>query len=113
MSWDLTALLNAADPDASLAERNLWLVRLLEWLRQAPREEASGGTPLAVVRLKHLLNVLERHPEHAYRFSAVGDAFAPVPFALAFFFAAFPFGPAPSSRLFHSSSGFGFAMANG
>lgn len=70
MSWDLTALLNAADPQASLAERNLWLVRLLEWLRHAPRDEASG-TPRPVVRLKHLLNVLERHPEHAQAFAGV------------------------------------------
>ncbi len=70
MTWDLTALLNAADPQATLAERNLWLVRLLEWLRHAPREEASG-TPLPLVRLKHLLNVLERHPEHAWAFANV------------------------------------------
>ena len=71
MTWDLTALLNAADPRAALAERNLWLVRLLEWLRQAPREEASAGTPLPIVRLKHLLNVLERHPDHAWAFAGV------------------------------------------
>ncbi len=75
-SWDLTALLNAADPQASLAERNLWLVRLLEWLRHGPREdradrEEAGGTPLPLVRLKHLLNVLERHPEHARAFGGV------------------------------------------
>lgn len=71
MTWDLTALLNAADPQASLAERNLWLVRLLEWLRHAPREEAAAGTPKPIVRLKHLLNVLERHPEHAWAFANV------------------------------------------
>ena len=70
-AWDLTALLNAADPQAVLAERNLWLVRLLEWLRHAPREESSSGTPLPLVRLKHLLNVLERHPEHARAFAEV------------------------------------------
>jgi site-specific recombinase len=70
-NWDLTALLNAADPQAALAERNLWLVRLLEWLRHAPRDEAAAGTPRPIVRLKHLLNVLERHPEHAYAFSSV------------------------------------------
>lgn len=69
-NWDLTALLNAADPQAALAERNLWLVRLLEWLRHAPRDASAPGTPLPLVRLKHLLNVLERHPEHAYRFSS-------------------------------------------
>ncbi|WP_422010422.1 site-specific recombinase [Roseateles sp.] len=68
--WDLTALLNAADPQAVLAERNLWLVRLLEWLRHAPRDEASSR-PLPVVRLKHLLNVLERHPDHARAFADV------------------------------------------
>ncbi|MDR7333199.1 site-specific recombinase [Roseateles asaccharophilus] len=70
-NWDLTALLNAADPQAALAERNLWLVRLLEWLRHAPREATAAGTPLPLVRLKHLLNVLERHPEHAFNFSSV------------------------------------------
>ena len=68
MSWDLTALLNAADPQAPLAERNLWLVRLLEWLRHAPRED---GSQRPLVRLKHLLNVLERHPEHAWAFAEV------------------------------------------
>ncbi|RZL40116.1 MAG: recombinase [Rubrivivax sp.] len=76
LSWDLTALLNAADPQAALAERNLWLVRLLEWLRHAPRAEvpeasAAPGTPRPLVRLKHLLNVLERHPEHARAFADV------------------------------------------
>jgi site-specific recombinase len=70
-SWDLTALLNAADPQAALAERNLWLVRLLEWLRHAPREESAPGTPRPLVRLKHLLNVLERHPEHGLAFAEV------------------------------------------
>ncbi|MGD9833510.1 MAG: site-specific recombinase [Piscinibacter sp.] len=60
--WDLTALLNAADPRASLAERQLWLVRLMEWLRRAPVERAAERTtPLPVLRLKHLLNVLQRH----------------------------------------------------
>ncbi len=61
-AWDLTALLNAADPRASLAERQLWLVRLMEWLRRAPVEGAAErATPLPVLRLKHLLNVLQRH----------------------------------------------------
>ncbi|MFT3663477.1 site-specific recombinase [Piscinibacter sp.] len=63
--WDLTALLNAADPKAPLAERQLWLVRLMEWLRRAPLDgEAERATPLPVLRLKHLLNVLQRHDEH-------------------------------------------------
>ncbi|MFT3954647.1 MAG: site-specific recombinase [Piscinibacter sp.] len=63
--WDLTALLNAADPKAALAERQLWLVRLMEWLRHAPLDgETTRTTPTPVLRLKHLLNVLQRHEAH-------------------------------------------------
>ena len=67
--WDLTALLNAADPKATLAERHLWLIRLFEWLRHAPVEAqaAPTRTPRPVLRLKHLLGVLERNPEHQAR----------------------------------------------
>ena len=80
-AWDLTALLNAAahaaDPKAPLPERNLWVIRALEWLRHAPpsavgdvggdavvADEAPRATPRPALRLKHLLNVLDRHPEH-------------------------------------------------
>ena len=69
-TWDLTALLNAADPKASLPERHLWLIRLLEWLRHAPVDAPPRGeeaTPMPVLRLKHLLGVLDRHPEHHER----------------------------------------------
>ncbi len=76
-AWDLTALLNAADPKASLPERHLWLIRLLEWLRHAPVQEvkdAAAGearsttnTPRPVLRLRHLLGVLDRNPEHQVR----------------------------------------------
>ncbi len=62
-AWDLTALINAADPKAGLAERHLWLVRLMEWLRHAPTALDGGGdprTPLAVLRLRHLLNQLDK-----------------------------------------------------
>lgn len=80
--WDLTALLNAADPQAPLAERHLWLVRLIEWLRHAPidRGEVAAGagpdgdsvaTPTPVRRLKHLLNMLDRNPAHRERVAAV------------------------------------------
>ena len=90
--WDLPALLNAADPKASLAARHLWLVRLLEWLRHAPvdtpatgsrpmpLDAASGAagvelahppvpraTPRPVLRLRYLLGVLDRHPEYQVR----------------------------------------------
>ena len=54
-AWDLTALLNAADPKAGLAERHLWLIRLFEWLRHAPLPAADGATPTPVLRLKHVL----------------------------------------------------------
>ncbi|OYU90345.1 MAG: recombinase, partial [Burkholderiales bacterium PBB5] len=63
-SWDLTALLNAADPGAPRPERHLWLVRLIEWLRHGDHSaEPADATPKPVLRLKHLLNVLERHDE--------------------------------------------------
>lgn len=87
-AWDLTALLNAAahaaDPKAPLPERNLWVIRALEWLRHAPlsaagdvsgeavaADEAPRATPRPVLRLKHLLNVLDRHPEHRAEVAAV------------------------------------------
>ena len=69
--WDLTALLNAADPKAARPERHLWLVRLLEWLRHGPLETTAGDTPLPVLRLRHLLNVLERHAEPHARIVAL------------------------------------------
>ncbi|MFM2056010.1 MAG: hypothetical protein RLY71_395 [Pseudomonadota bacterium] len=61
--WDLTSLLNAADSRAPTAERHLWLVRLLEWIRH-DHGRPDGATPVGVLRLRHLLNVLDRHPEH-------------------------------------------------
>ena len=74
--WDVTALLNAADPKAELAARNLWLTRLLEWLRHpASKAEASPASdvlmpvPLPVRRVKLLLTLLERNPVHAENFA--------------------------------------------
>jgi len=75
--WDLSALLNAADASASLPERHLWLVRLLEWLRHAtqpPEDAAPNGdaqTPTPLLRLRHLLNVLERNPTYQAQVSAL------------------------------------------
>jgi site-specific recombinase len=66
-TWDLTALINAADPKAAPAERHLWLVRSMEWLRHASAGDSPAAaaedsrTPRPVLRLKHLLNQLERH----------------------------------------------------
>ncbi len=73
--WDLSALLNAADPAVSLPERHLWLVRLMEWLRQAPASEEQRETPPPILRLRHLLSVLERHPEHQQRVAALLQCF--------------------------------------
>ena len=87
-AWDLTALLNAAahaaDPKAPLADRNLWVIRALEWLRHAPLastlESASAEpppgaapspTPRPLLRLKHLLNVLDRNPTYRVHVAAV------------------------------------------
>ncbi len=79
-AWDLTALVNAADPKAPLPERHLWLVRLMEWLRHAPRAQlADAGneprTPLPVLRLRHLLNQIERHELLRERVQGVLQAF--------------------------------------
>jgi site-specific recombinase len=76
--WDLTALLNAADDKAERAARHLWLVRLMEWLRHAPRladPVSATATPAAALRLRHLLNVLDNNPEHRVRVQAVFAAF--------------------------------------
>ena len=91
-AWDLTALLNAAehaaDPNAALADRNLWVIRALEWLRHAPlastlesasAEPTSGAaprqTPRPLLRLKYLLNVLDRNPTHRVHVAAVLSRF--------------------------------------
>ena len=69
--WDLTALFNAADPKAGIAERHLWVIRLVEWLRRAPLESEARtearSTPTPVLRMRHLLGVLERNPEQQAR----------------------------------------------
>ena len=70
--WDLTAFVNAADPKASLAERHLWVVRLMEWLRHAPLDAAvapgdARSTSAPALRLKHMLGVIERNGEHCER----------------------------------------------
>ena len=65
-AWDLTALVNAANAKAGQADRNLWLVRLMEWLRHAPSNAVGATadkarTPLPVLRLRHLLNQLDKN----------------------------------------------------
>lgn len=76
--WELTALLNAADPSAEAAEQHLWLFRWLQWLREpgpatedAPATEAATPTPWPVRRLRLFVDVVDRHPEHRARVGAV------------------------------------------
>ena len=92
--WDLSALINAADARASLAERQLWLVRLIEWLRHAPQRSSAtmpaaprggckggdeGGagdtTPWPLRRLKLLLMQLDRQPALQEQVQALAAAF--------------------------------------
>lgn len=54
----LPELLDALDPEAPLAERHLWLMALIAWVRG---DEASPGA--AVARVRMLLDVLEVRPE--------------------------------------------------
>ncbi len=55
---ELAELLWTLDPEAPLAERHLWLMRLLDWVR-GDRDDAE----LAVGRVRALLNAAEQHPE--------------------------------------------------
>ena len=87
--WDLTALVNAAEATSTTAERHLWLVRLMEWLRHAPPAASPASsapallpdtddeqpTPRPVLRLKHLLNQIERQDELRQRVQALRAGF--------------------------------------
>ncbi|MEY2690183.1 MAG: hypothetical protein RL375_4383, partial [Pseudomonadota bacterium] len=59
---DLDTLLAQADPTAPTAERHLWLVHVLDWLRHGDHPRGAD-LPLAVLRLRHLLGVLEHDPD--------------------------------------------------
>ena len=86
-TWDLTALVNAADPKAAQPERHLWLVRLAEWLRHEgpareaaepaaePGAEAPARTPRPVLRLRLLLNLLDGHADTRSRVQGLLAAF--------------------------------------
>jgi site-specific recombinase len=65
---DLTSLLNALDPEVSRAERHLWLVALLAWVRAGM---GRGNDPAgAVARVRLLLDAAQSRPEWRARWNA-------------------------------------------
>ena len=55
---DLIELLRALDPEAPLAERHLWLIRLLDWVRGDAR-----NPDMAVARVRMLVDAAEVRPD--------------------------------------------------
>jgi site-specific recombinase len=55
---DLAELLDALDPQAELAQRHLWLISLLRWVRGS-----RDSVPRAVARVTLLLDALQQRPE--------------------------------------------------
>ncbi len=62
---DLRALLNALDPDADLAARHVWLIRLFAWIRGD-----KSSVPACVSRLQSFMVAVEAQPELAARLKA-------------------------------------------
>ena len=62
---DLRALLNALDPDADLASRHVWLIKLFEWIRG---DESSVSA--CASRLQSLIVAVEAQPEVGERLRA-------------------------------------------
>lgn len=76
----LSELLAQADTQAPAPERHLWLIHLLNWLRQpGPPSPYTPGdwpdpveySPWPVRRLRHLLDVLEQRPQDRLHISAL------------------------------------------
>ncbi len=59
---DLPALLDTLDPDASLVERHLWLLDLMQWIRGDRQSVAAS-----VARTGLLLDALQADPDKALR----------------------------------------------
>jgi len=55
---DLSSLLDALDPGAPLAQRHLWLIRLLDWIRGD-----ASDPQLCVLRMRQLLDSVEQQPQ--------------------------------------------------
>lgn len=55
---DLVQLLQSIDANASLAERHLWLIRLLQWVRGS-----EGDANASVARVRLFLDAAQAHPQ--------------------------------------------------
>ena len=62
---DLSDLLTALDPDAPLAQRHLWLIGLLAWVRGQGNDSAAS-----VARVQLLLDAASARPEWLLRWQA-------------------------------------------
>ncbi len=62
---ELAALLARLDPQAPLAERHLWLIALLDWVRGA-----RASVPASIGRVQLLLDAVEARPEVRARLQA-------------------------------------------
>lgn len=58
MHPDMAVLLQALDPNATLVQRHLWLMALLQWIRGS-RPDAFTS----VLRIENFLDALDAHPE--------------------------------------------------
>ncbi|MEK7355974.1 MAG: hypothetical protein AAB250_05965, partial [Bdellovibrionota bacterium] len=66
---DLSSILQAADPTSPLAERITWVAHLIQWLRKRGLVEESAEQ--RVVRVRFLIQLLERQPEWRAKVGAV------------------------------------------
>jgi site-specific recombinase len=62
---DLVSLLKALDPDAPIAQRHVWLIKLFEWIRGD-----QTSVPAAVARVQAFMDAVERQPELQARLQA-------------------------------------------
>lgn len=62
---DLASLLRALDPEADLAERHVWLIKLFEWIRGD-----QTSTQAAVARVQAFIEAVQRQPELQARLQA-------------------------------------------
>jgi site-specific recombinase len=71
---DLSSLLASASPHSSLGERIQWVENLLDWIRipaTPDREQNKGGAQIQAVRVRFLLQTLERNPTWKANVSAL------------------------------------------